>query len=207
VEETDAKWRARQSGQDRQINAIQRELETSRAATAEQMRLTRESMLNREGLTQEEKATLQKTWELDDREKVVTELSDSTLDLHADVEVVLLLEAYKGVPGVTEEALQGLAQEEREGFCKDQKIAHLESGGNPAAAATNGAAQPAPAPAAATPPPAAPAGVSAPSDVGGAGVPPPAVTKNENPGADAMADNIGNTGWQDVSVRSMSGRR
>lgn len=207
VEETEAKWRARQSGQDRQMNAMESRIQAAEAATEEQRGLTRQSMLAREGLTDEERTRMQSQWELDDRERKLNEFSDSTLDLHSDVEIALLLVDYRGVPGVTEEALTGLAQEEREGFCKDQKIAYLESGGKPPAAATNGAAQPAPAPAAATPPPAAPAGASAPSDIGGSGVPPPAVTKNENPGADAMADNIGNTGWQDVTFASRTGRR
>lgn len=210
VEETEAKWRARQSGQDRQMNEMQRRMEASEAATEEQRRLTRESLLNKDGLTDAEKASLQRTWDQDDRERKLTEFSNSTLELHADTEIALLLIDYRGVPGVTAEALEGKAQEEREGFCKDQKIAHLESGGGSTAqpaAATNGAAQPAPAPAA-TPPPAAPAGVSAPSDVGGAGPPPTAAPRNENPGADAMAENIGNRGWrEEKTFPTRPGRR
>ena len=205
VEETEAKWRNRQSGQDRQMNAMEARIKASEAATEEQRQLTRESLLNKEGLTDAERASLQRTWDQDDRERKLNEFSSSTLDLHADTEIALLLIDYREIPGVTAEVLGGMAQEEREGFCKDQKIAHLEGGGAPAAAATNGAAQPAPAPAA-TPPPAAPAGASAPSDIGGGGPPPAATPRNENPGTDAMAENIAGRGWVEKTISTRPGR-
>ena len=207
VEETETKWRARQSGQDRQLNDMGRRVEAAEAATETQKQATREVMLAREGLTDEERSRLQTQWNQDDREQKLNAYSESVLDMHSDVEIAHLLIEYRGIPGVTAEALEGITQEERDGFCKDQKIVFLEGGGQPAAAATNGAAQPAPAAPAATPPPEAPAGASAPSDVGGAGAPPVAAPKNENPGADAMAENIGGRGWRDVTFASRPGRR
>jgi hypothetical protein len=205
VDETEAKWRTRQSGQDRQINEMGRRVEAAEAATETQKQATREVMLAREGLTDEERSRLQTQWDQDDREQKLNSYSESVLDLHADVEIAQLLIEYRDIPGVTAEVLEGIAQEERDGFCKDQKIVFLESGGQPVA--TNGAAQPAPAAPAATPPPEAPAGASAPSDVGGAGVPPVATPRNENPGADAMAENIGGRGWRDVTFAPRPGRR
>jgi hypothetical protein len=207
VEETETKWRARQSGQDRQINEMGRRVEAAEAATETQKQATREVMLAREGLTDEERSRLQTQWNQDDREQKLNSYSESVLDLHSDVEIAQLLIEYRDIPGVTAEVLEGIAQEERDGFCKDQKITFLESGGRPAAAAaTNGAAQPAPA-APATPLPEAPAGASAPSDVGAAGAPPAPMKKNENPGADAMAENINKTGWREVDFASRPDRR
>jgi hypothetical protein len=206
VEETEAKWRTRQSGQDRQINEMNRRVEAAEAATEAQKQATREVMLAREGLTDEEKARLQTQWTQDDREHKLNAYSESVLDMHSDVEIAHLLIEYRDIPGITAEALEGIAQEERDGFCKDQKITFLESGGQPAAAATNGAAQPAPTPAPATPPPEAPAGASAPSDVGGGGPPPAVAPRNENPGSDAMAENISGRGWREATFSSRSGR-
>ena len=196
--DVEERWRNRQSGQDRQINEIRQELDRARADADEQRTLTRQTTLA--GLPEEERARIQKQWELDDRERQLKEFSDSTLDLHSDVEVAMLLLEYNGVPGITEEVLQGVPQEERELFCMRQKLVYLEQGGSPSGASqTNGASRTAQ-PVATTPPAQpAPAGASAPSDVGGAGVPPATRPAKTGQSIDDMADNIANRGWQSTS--------
>ena len=189
--------RARQSGQDRRINDLQQEIERGKEALRTQELQNREIMLR--GLPEAEQLKLQQQWDYDDRKRELDDYASEVQGYHGDVEVAHLLYQYRGVPGVTEEALLGMAQEEREGFCKDRRIEQLEaqqSGVHPDAAqpAANGNGT-APQSAPEAPPAAAPAGATAPSDVGGTGVPPARPQRNTEQSLDAMTENISTHGW------------
>lgn len=196
-----------QSTYDRQIAALNKQVQESReAATAREKLLldqVREAQMN--GLGEAEKAKLREQWDYDDRLRELDSREQELTGYHTE----LLREAYAqeyAEFGVTAEDLVEFSNpEDMESFVRDveleyyRQLAEFRSkGGLPdeddddesPTSARN------PKPAAKK----APAGASAPTDAG-AGSAVPSVTKfNSGQSAGAMAENIRN-GWETVQIR------
>ncbi len=190
----------RQEAADRRVakvqQGLQKEINTQRDSHNQEVQALKTTLrdIRAQGVPEEDREALKRTWEIEDRESALEGRIKETDAQVKDLFVATLLhrDGFEDY-GVTEEDLSALDDpDQMELFCKDAKIAYLEQhGGQPpskAAGVTEApkAAQPAPAPAAQP----APAGASAPADVGGTGATPTKEEFSTDQTPDAMAKNF-----------------
>jgi hypothetical protein len=207
--------RSVQSQHDRQTALVNRQLEE---ATGRHETLKAEIReLQTQGLSDEDKAKVKLGWDnADERtglEKFRGELDEANRAFNVDS----LLFEYKDVD-ISRESLEAIkTPEEMELFCANAKSDFLqkkltEAEAAPAAApeaTTQPASPPAPVqPAQAAAPveavpnaPGVPAGAQAPSDVGSGGASPEEKKFSEESSAEALQQNLRNTGWDTVRLR------
>lgn len=200
LEEHQTELRTQQSGQDRAMAGLQAQLAAEREAREEMNLQLRDLQLN--GLSPEDQEKQRASWEITDKVKAVDDYRAQVEAVHEEVDVLVLLNTY-GEFGVTEEQLLATPFEERELLCTQARADFWEKqakgGQQNGQTATNGQQAPVPAKE-------APAGASAPSDTGGGGGIVQTKPRNEEPGLDAMAENIGSRdSWEQVSFRTRRG--
>ncbi len=187
-----------QSSYDRRIAAA--EARAAQLATAAQQREqallaeAREAKLN--GLTDDEKARLRSTWQLEDQQRALDAYNQELEGYHRDLLVSTYVARFDHLELTPEDFADFQTPEQMEMFVtiadrEYWKAVAEAARANPQAAPV-AAAAPAPAPT-------APAGASAPSDTAGGGAAPELPTFNPKPGREAMLANIG-SGWEDVRI-------
>lgn len=185
-----------QSSTDQRITRIQEEAREREKQLRNELR-----ELQTHGLSDEEKAKLQATWEQDDRKGDLDEYAKKLDDMHVALNVATLLKDYAEY-GVEEKDLEELKSvEEMQLFCAEVKASYFEelakrgpqkpSAGEETRPEQKGAEKP---------PAAAPAGASAPSDVGGGGAAPPPKEPRTDASPEALEENLRAMGWETVQV-------
>ena len=202
--------RTQQSGYDKQAAGLRSSLEQNKGEIDTLTQELREIKLD--GLPEEERDAMRKAYEDADRGKNLGAWETELLGFHDDLNVQSLETEY-GKYGVTAEMLRACdSPEDMEILARDAQIQYLTA--NPAPAtnvvpttapvtAEPVAQVPTPEPAPAVPAaPVAqvPPGAMATPDMGGQGTAPTPKQFNEEASSEAMKDNLGDMGWQTVSV-------
>ena len=182
--------RTQQSSYDKQISALKTEVKEAREAN---LRIERETKL--EGLNDDERDILKKSWELEDKARSLEEY-ESTLDEYWQGMYVANLVAENRKFGVTAEDFDGLTEPEQMDIVVLRKEAEFyRNGGAQTPAPTAAATSPAAAPAASVP-----AGASAPTDVGGSSPSAPPPKLDDGVGMDVMARNLNMMKWESLPL-------
>ena len=196
-EKTGEALRSQQSSYDKKINSLQEDLKAAREAA---IKAERESKLSAEDLTDEEKDTLRRKYELDDRETALKEYDNELEGMYKSLTVAKLVESH-GQFGVTEEILGTMDDPDAmEVFAKDKELEAYRSGTLPGgtkavpdrSVTASAASQENQAP--------VPAGASAPSDTGGGAPASPPIQLSQDAGVDALASNLNKIPWETVRV-------
>lgn len=184
--------RNQQSGYDRRINALQEELKTAREAA---IKAEREAKLGSDDLTDEEKDTLRRKYDLDDREAALKEYEGGLDNYYRQLVVAKLVETH-GVYGVTPEALDAFDEpEEMESFATAKELEHYRSGGTATVQTRQVEST-----TKTEPEENAPAGATAPSDVGGGPVYQPPAQLQQGAGSDILRSNLEKLPWESVRM-------
>lgn len=192
-ENTGSALRTQQSSYDKRIDALQKDLKESREAAA---RSEREAKLNNEDLTDEEKATLRKSWELEDKATALSAY-ETELDGYFRAIYATRLASDHAQFGVTAEELEQFSEpEEMDAFVAQKELDFYRSGRHLAPSTNTVPDRSVQAPGTTPNEPVAPAGASAPTDIGGnAPVSLPAELSKEV-GPDAMLANLNKLPWE-----------
>lgn len=180
-----------QSSFDTRVARLEKERDEAREAVRNAQR---ESKLNSEDLTDEEKDILREKWKLEDERARLDEELKAADEYYKSLYATGMAQENQQF-GVTVEELMGLeSAEEMDSYVLQKQLDFYKSGGNvqtpvvPSGTAT----------AAGTPPPGVPAGAVAPTDVGGSApsTPPPAPPTGTGP--DAMKEHMAQLKWETV---------
>lgn len=186
-EELGKALRAQQSNYDKKIDALNKELVAARETA---LKNERESKLNNEDISDEDKDVLRRSWALDDRQKELDEY-DQELDVYfRTLYVAKLVETHQQF-GVTAEELNAIEEpEEMDKYVADKELDFYRSGRTlsslPLETVIPGQT------------PAAPAGATAPTDIGGGAPAAPVRQLSTEQGSEAMRNNLELLPWESL---------
>ncbi len=193
-----------QSTYDKQIAAMNTTLESIKEQDAARLLEIRE--LRTQGLSDEERDKVMKTYAQDDKATQLLAYENELTGFHKELMVLNLLQEFESF-GVKQGDIESYdSPEEMQAYCLEQKADFLEkkleeTSQTQVVSATAQSATPTTEKPAEQPAPQVPAGAQAPSDVGSGGATPQEKNFSTDQSSDALLKNMKSTNWDTINIR------